>query len=407
MKLFSPRRRLALLFGVALCAAVAPRPAGAQSGTPGVSESEIRLGQTMPYSGPASSYGTIGRVEQAYFRMLNEHGGINGRKVNLLSLDDGYSPPKTVEQVRKLVESEDVLAIFDPLGTAPNSAIQKYLNAHKVPQLFISSGSSRFNDPKQFPWTMPWLPSYEAEAYDLARHLLKVRPNAKLAVLYQNDDIGKDYLHGIDRALGDKAAQMVVAKASYEVTDATIDSQIVALQGSGADALFTVATPKFEAQAIRKVSEIGWHPLYLTSDIGSSIGTVLKPAGVEKAVGMLTGAYVRDPTDPTTQATAGYQEWLAFMKQYYPEGDITDFNNVIGYSIAQTMVQTLKQCGATLTREAVMREAANLHDLVLPMVMPGLVINTSPTDYQPLKGVRLMRFDGQHWALIEDQETAR
>jgi branched-chain amino acid transport system substrate-binding protein len=388
-----------MLTAAALCL-VATQAAEAAD-PPGVTATEIKIGQTMPYSGPASSYGTIGKVEQAFFKMINEQGGVNGRKINLISLDDGYSPPKTVEQTRKLLESEGVLLIFDPLGTAPNSAIQKYLNSKKVPQLFISSGSSRFNDPKHFPWTMPWLPSYEAEGYDFGAYLLKNKPAAKIAILYQNDDIGKDYIHGVERALGDKAAKMIVAKASYEVTDATVESQVVTLQGSGADTLISVATPKFAAQAIRKIHDIGWKPLHLTSDIGSSIGAVLKPAGVEKAVGMITGAYVRDPTDPATQATDGYKAWLAFMKKYYPDGDTTDLNNVIGYSIAQTLVQTLKQCGNDLSRENVMRQAANLHDLVLPMVMPGLVINTSPTDYQPLKSVRLMRFDGEHWVVIE------
>src|SRR6185312_5402465 len=363
-----PTRRAVMLTAVALCLVAAH---GAEAADPpGVTATEIKLGQTMPYSGPASSYGTIGKVEQAYFKMLNEQGGVNGRKINLISLDDGYSPPKTVEQTRKLVEREGVLLIFDPLGTAPNSAIQKYLNSKKVPQLFISSGSSRFNDPKQFPWTMPWLPSYEAEGYDFGAYVLKNRPSAKIGILYQNDDIGKDYIHGVERALGDKAEKMIVAKASYEVTDPTVESQVVTLQGSGADTLISVATPKFAAQAIRKIHDMGWKPLHLTSDIGSSIGAVLKPAGVEKAIGMITGAYVRDPTDPATQATDGYKAWLAFMKKYYPEGDTTDLNNVIGYSIAQTLVHTLKQCGNDLSRENVMRQAASLHDLVLPMVMP-------------------------------------
>jgi branched-chain amino acid transport system substrate-binding protein len=390
-----------MLTAAALCLVAAQAAEAADP--PGVTATEIKLGQTMPYSGPASSYGTIGKVEQAYFKMLNEQGGVNGRKINLISLDDGYSPPKTVEQTRKLVEREGVLLIFDPLGTAPNSAIQKYLNSKKVPQLFISSGSSRFNDPKQFPWTMPWLPSYEAEGYDFGAYVLKNRPSAKIGILYQNDDIGKDYIHGVERALGDNAGKMIVAKVSYEVTDPTVESQIGTLKGSGAETLISVATPKFAAQAIRKIHDLGWKPLHLTSDIGSSIGAVLKPAGVEKAIGMITGAYVRDPTDPATQATEGYKVWLAFMKQYYPDGDTTDLNNVIGYSIAQTLVQTLKQCGDDLSRENVMRQAANLHDLVLPMVMPGLVINTSPTDYQPLKSVRLMRFDGEHWVALEDK----
>jgi branched-chain amino acid transport system substrate-binding protein len=403
MRASTPTRR-AVLLAASAAFALAALPAEAADAPPGVTDTEILIGQTMPYSGPASSYGTVGKAEQAYFAMINDKGGVNGRRIKLLSADDGYSPPKTVEQVRKLVEQEKVLLIFNPLGTASNAAIQKYLNGKKVPQLFISSGSSRFNDPEQFPWTMPWLPSYEAEGYDFARYIARAKPEAKVAVLYQNDDIGKDYLHGIDRALGaDKAAKMVIAKASYEVTDSTIDSQVLSLQASGADTLVMVATPKFAAQTIRKVNEIGWKPLFLTSNIGSSIGTVLKPVGVEKAVGMITGSYVLDPTDPAAQATEGFKDYAAFMTKYYPEGDITDFNNAIGYSIAQTLVQVLKQAGNDLSRENIMREAANLHDFVPPMVQPGLVINTGPKDYQPLKGVRLMRFDGEHWVMMPDQ----
>jgi branched-chain amino acid transport system substrate-binding protein len=373
-------------------------PAQAQSTA---AANEVLIGQTMPYSGPASSYSTIGLVEQAYFRMLNEQGGVNGRTIRLLSVDDGYSPPKTVEQTRKLVEADGVLLIFDPMGTAPNSAIQKYLNAKKVPQLFISSGSTRFNDPKQFPWTMPWLPSYEAEGHDLAAYVLRSKPGAKIAILYENDDIGKDYIHGTERALGDKAAAMIVGKASYEVTDATIDSQMVSLKASGADVLISVAAPKFTAQIIRKARDLDWKPMHLISGIGSSIASGLQPAGLDNAVGIITGTYVRDPTDPAVQQTDGYKEWLAFMKKYFPDGDISDLNNVIGYSIAQTFVQVLKQSGADISRENIMRQATNLHDLVLPMVMPGLVINTSPTDYQPLKSVVLVRFDGKHWLPID------
>ena len=356
----------------------------------------------MPYSGPASSYSTIGLVEQAYFRMLNEQGGVNGHTIRLLSVDDGYSPPKTVEQTRKLVESDGVLLIFDPMGTAPNSSIQKYLNAKKVPQLFISSGSTRFNDPKQFPWTMPWLPSYEAEGHDLAAFVLRSKPGAKIAILYENDDIGKDYIHGAERALGDRAATMIVARASYEVTDATIDSQMVTLKASGADTLISVAAPKFTAQVIRKARDLEWKPLHLISDIGSSISSGLQPAGLENAVGIITGAYVRDPTDPEVQNSDAYKAWLAFMKKYFPDGNITDLNNVIGYSIAQTFVQVLKQSGDDISRENIMRQAAGLHDLALPMLMPGLTINTSPTDYQPLKSVVLVRFDGQHWKPLDE-----
>jgi branched-chain amino acid transport system substrate-binding protein len=395
--------KAAALAITALCLGLLVRsPAEAAAATPGVTADQILIGQTMPYSGPASSYGVIGKVEQAYFNMLNEQGGVNGRKIKMLSLDDGYSPPKTVELTRRLVERDGVLLIFDALGTAPNSATQKYLNARKVPQLFISSGSSRFNNPKEFPWTMPWLPSYEAEGHDLAEYVLRTKPDAKIGILYENDDIGKDYIHGIERALGDKAKAMIVAKASYEVTDPTIDSQMVTLKAAGADTLISVAAPKFTAQVIRKARNLAWKPLHLISDIGSSIASGLKPAGLENAVGIITGAYVRDPTDPATQATQGYKDWLAFMQKYYPDGNITDLNNVIGYSIAQTFVQVLKQCGDDLSRENVMRQAANLHNLVLPMVMPGLVINTSPTDYQPLKSVRLVRFDGEHWVLIEE-----
>ncbi len=379
-------------------AGLTPGYARAQGAPPG---KEILIGQTMPYSGPASSYSTIGLVEQAYFTMINEQGGVNGRPIRLLSVDDGYSPPKTVEQTRKLVENDGVLLIFDAMGTAPNSAIQKYLNAKKVPQLFISSGSARFNDPKQFPWTMPWLPSYEAEGHDLAAYVLRTRPDAKIAILYENDDIGKDYIRGAERALGDKAASMIVGKASYEVTDATIDSQMVTLKATGADTLISVAAPKFTAQVIRKARDLDWKPLHLISDIGSSIASGLQPAGLENAVGIVTGAYVRDPTDPETQASEAYKTWLAFMQKYFPAGNITDLNNVIGYSIAQTFVQVLKQSGDDLSRENIMRQAANLHDLKLPMVMPGLVINTSPTDYQPLKSVVLVRFDGQHWKPLD------
>jgi ABC-type branched-subunit amino acid transport system substrate-binding protein len=393
------RKALMVLLGLALAM---PAAAAEKKYGPGVTDTEIKIGQTMPYSGPASAYGTIGRSEAAYFAMINDQGGINGRKINLISLDDGYSPPKTVEQVRRLVESDNVLAIFNPLGTAANSAIQKYLNVKKVPQLFLSSGSSRFNDPEHFPWTMPWLPSYAAEGRSAIEFIMKQRPNAKIAVLYQNDDLGKDYLRGIHEALGDKAKSVIVAEKSYEVTDPTVDSTIITLMDSGADTFVNISIPKFAAQAIRKAYDIGWKPYQFVASIGSSISSVMVPAGVERSTGIITGAYVRDPTDPTAQKTKEFADWVAFMKKYYPDGDLKDLNNVIGYSIAQTFVQVLKQAGDNLTRENIMKEAANLRELVLPMVAPGLVINTGPKDYQPLEATRFMRFDGEHWVLLDD-----
>jgi len=367
---------------------------------PGVTDTEIKIGQTMPYSGPASAYGTAGRAEAAYFSMLNEQGGINGRKIKLISLDDGYSPPKTVEQIRKLVEEEKVLLIFNPLGTAPNSAIQKYLNQKRVPQLFLSSGATRFNDPKNYPWTMGWLPNYIVEGRAATQFMTKGRPDAKIAVLYQNDDLGKDYLRGIREGLGERAKSMIVAEASYEVTDATVDSQIIALKG--ADTFMNLATAKFAAQAIRKVHDLGWKPNHYVISLSSSIGSVLRPAGFEQSAGIFSGAIFRDPSDPETMKTKAYNDYVAFMRKYLPDGDPTDLSNVTGYSIAQTFVQVLRQAGENLTRENIMREAANLKDLALPMLLPGLSISTGPSDYEPLKAIRPVRFDAGRWSLIEE-----
>jgi branched-chain amino acid transport system substrate-binding protein len=364
---------------------------------PGASDTEIKIGQTQPYSGPASAYGTIGKAEVAYIKMINEQGGINGRKVNLISLDDGYSPPRTVEQIRRLVEEEEVLFTFQTLGTPPNTAIQKYMNAKKVPQLFVATGATKWGDPQHFPWTMGWQPTYQHESHIYARYLLQNKPNAKVGILYQNDDYGKDYVKGFKDGLGDKAAKMIVAEVSYEVTDPSVDTQIVSLQGSGADVFFNVTTPKFAAQAIRKAYDTGWRPLHLINNVSISIAAVLQPAGLEKAVSLISIAFYRDPTDPAWKDDKAVKDYYAFMKKYYPDGNPDDALNAYGYSVAQTLVQTLKQCGDNLTRDNVMREAANLKDLELPMLLPGIKLNTSPTDFYPIEQVQLIRFDGKSW----------
>ncbi|HYA59286.1 MAG TPA: ABC transporter substrate-binding protein [Burkholderiaceae bacterium] len=364
---------------------------------PGVTDTEIKIGNTMPYSGPASAYGTIGKTEAAYFKMLNEEGGVNGRKINFISLDDGYSPPKTVEMARQLVEQDNVLLLFDTLGTPPNSAIQKYLNAKKVPQLFVASGAAKWNDPRDYPWTMGFQPNYQTEAAIYARHILQTKPNAKIGVLYQNDDFGKDYLKGLREGLGDKAAKMVVAEASYEVTDPTIDSQIVQLQASGADVFLNVTTPKFAAMAIRKAYDIGWKPVQYLTNVSSSVAAVLTPAGLEKSIGLISSQYGKDPTDPQWQNDPTMNQWRAFMKKYYPEGNLGDNNNVFGYAVARTLVQVLKQCGDNLTRENVMKQAANLKNFDPGTNLPGILINTSTTDYAPIQAVQLTKFDGKEW----------
>jgi len=369
---------------------------------PGVSDTEIRIGQTMPYSGPASSYGTVGKAELAYFAKINAEGGINRRKITLVSLDDGYSPPRTVEQTRKLVEQDQVLLLFSSLGTPTNAAVQKYLNVKQVPQLFCATGGSEFGDPQHFPWTMGWRPNYRSEARVYAKYILKTRPSAKIAVLYQNDDLGKDYLKGLHEGLGDKASGMIVSEVSFEVTDPTVDSQIVTLQASGADTFLNFSTPKASAQAIRKVYDLGWRPMHLVTNVGSSVATVLKPAGLDKSVGLLTAAFLKDPTDKQWQNDPGYRDWLAWMKQYYPEGDTTDFYNVYGYGLAQTLVHVLKQSGDDLTRENVMRQAASLKNLSLPMLLPGARVNTTATDYYPIKQMWIQRFDGKQWVLFGD-----
>jgi branched-chain amino acid transport system substrate-binding protein len=367
---------------------------------PGVTDTEIKIGNTNPYSGPASSYGINGKVHAAYFAMINERGGINGRKINYVSRDDAYSPPKTVELVRQLVEQDKVFVLFAPLGTPPNMSIHGYLNENKVPQLFVATGADQWNDPKHFPWTMMWLPSYGIESRIYANYMLKNLPNAKIAVLYQNDDYGKDYLNGLRAGLGDKAGKMIVATQSYETTDPTIDSQVVALRGSGADVLLTAAIPKFAAQTVRKVYDIGWRPTHFLNSVGNSVGTVMKPAGLEKGIGIISASFYKDPTDPQWQDTPEYKEWLAFMNSHGLSGNIADSQSVIGYSYAQTMVEVLKLCGDNLTRENLMKQAANLHNLKLPMLLPGITLNTSADDFDPIKQMQLEKFDGTTWKVF-------
>jgi branched-chain amino acid transport system substrate-binding protein len=369
---------------------------------PGASDTEIKIGNTMPYSGPASAYGAIGKTETAYFAMFNEQGGINGRKINFISRDDGYSPPKTVEQVRQLVEQDQVLFLFNTLGTPPNTAIQGYLNDNKVPQLFVATGADKWNDPKHFPWTMGWQPSYRIEARIYGRYILKNLPDAKIAILYQNDDFGKDYLIGLREGLGDKADKMIVAVKTYETTDPTVDSQIVALQGSGADVLVTAAIPKFAAQAIRKVYDIGWKPTHFLTNVSISVGAVFKPAGPEKGIGIISAGYEKDPTDAQWQDTADFKEWLAFMKKYNTAGNVADGNTITGYAVAYTLVAVLKACGDNLTRENIMKQAANLHDLKVPMLLPGVTVSTGADDFAPIKQMQLQKFDGETWKLFGD-----
>jgi branched-chain amino acid transport system substrate-binding protein len=379
-----------------MLATVAPVQAEKKYG-PGVTDTEIKIGQTMPYSGPGSTYGTIGKTEAAYFKMINDQGGINGRKINLISLDDGYSPPKTVEQTRRLVEEESVLLTFQSLGTAHNTAVQKYMNAKQVPQLFVATGATKWGDPEHFPWTMGWQPPYQHESHIYAKYLLKNKPDAKVAILYQNDDFGKDYLKGFKDGLGDKAVKMIVAEVSYEPTDPTIDSQIVSLQASGADVLFVAAIPKFAAQSIRKVFDIGWRPLYMLTNVSSSIATVLQPAGLEKSVGVVSSAYIKDPTDPAWKDDKAVKDYVSLMRKYYPDGNPDDFANLYGYAAAQTLAQVLRQCGDDLSRDNVLRQAANLKEFEVAGLLPGIRINTSPTDYFPIEQLQLMRFDGKRW----------
>jgi branched-chain amino acid transport system substrate-binding protein len=362
----------------------------------GANDKEIKIGHINPYSGPASAYGTIGKSIAAWFEKVNAEGGINGRKIKFISLDDGYSPPKTVEQARKLVEQEEVLALFQPLGTPPNSAIHKYMNQRKVPQLFVATGATKWGDPKNFPWTMGWQPNYQSEAKIYAEHILETSPNAKIAVLYQNDDYGKDYLKGFEDGLGARAKSMIVSKQSYEVTDPTIDSQMNSLKASGADTFFNITTPKFAAQAIKKAAEIGWKPTHYLNQVSASVGAVLTPAGLGNSVGIISTQYFKDPTDPQWLNDPAMNEWREFMKKYYPTGDLNDAFNVYGPLVAQTLVQVLKQAGNDLTRGNVMRQAASL-DMTLPLLLPGVNLKTSADDFYPIEREQLVRFDGKAW----------
>uniref|UniRef100_A0A8J4M6Q5 Branched-chain amino acid ABC transporter substrate-binding protein n=1 Tax=Acidicaldus sp. TaxID=1872105 RepID=A0A8J4M6Q5_9PROT len=364
---------------------------------PGVSATEIKIGNTMPYSGPASAYGTIGHAETAYFKMINDKGGINGRKIVYLTEDDAYSPPKTVEQTRMLVEQEGVAFMFNGLGTPTQTAVQKYLNMKKIPQLFISTGADKWGNYKEFPWTMGWQPSYRIEGQIYAKYILKNKPAAKIAVIYQNDDFGKDYVNGVKDILGADYAKMVVKEATYETSDPTTDSQVVGLQSAGADTLLTFATPKFAAQIIRKVYDINWHPLHFLTNVSISVGSVIKPAGVEKAVGIVTSTYIKDDSDPAWANDPGLNEWRVFMDKYMPGADHTETNYIFAYGISFTLAQVLRQCGNDLTRENIMRQATNIHDLEVPVLLPGIRVNTSPTNYHPLRQLQLARWNGKTW----------
>jgi len=394
------------LIALAACAAVLSVSAAnaEKKYDPGASDTEIRIGNIMPYSGPASSYAVIGKTEAAYFDKVNAEGGINGRMIKFITYDDGYSPPKAIEQARKLVEGDEVLLVFQSLGTPSNSAIQKYMNAKKVPQLFVASGATKWGDPKNFPWTIGWQPNYQSEGRIYARYILDHYPDAKIAVFWQNDDAGKDQVKGLRDGLGDKAS-MIIADKSYEVSDPSIDSQIVALRDSGADTFFSWAAPKGSAQAIRKVGELGWKPRFFLANVSASVAGVLKPAGLQYAKDIISTAYLKDPTDPTWKDDPGVKTWQAFMEKYYPTGDRVDLNNVYGYAAAQTLVQVLRQCGDDLTRENVMKQAANLKNFSSDVMLPGIKINTSPDDFFPIEQMQLMKFDGEAWHLFGDVIT--
>jgi branched-chain amino acid transport system substrate-binding protein len=391
------KRFLALLLALGLTSLVAPG-AGAQT-VVGVTATEIKVGNTNPYSGPASAYGTIGKAIGAYFKKVNDEGGVNGRKINYITYDDGYSPPKTVEMVRKLVEQDQVALLFQTLGTPPNSAIHRYMNQQKTPHLFVATGATKWNDPKTFPWTMGFQPNYQTEGRVYAAHMLKNTPDAKVGILYQNDDYGKDYLKGFEDALTEAGKKnLIVLRQSYEVTDPTIDSQIVNLKNSGATVFFNITIPKFAVQAIKKAHDIGWKPVHYLNNVSSSLSTVLKPAGLEASKGLVTALYMKEVTDPKWRNDKGYLEWVAWMKKYYPEGALDDQANGYGYNVAILMTHVLKQCGNDLSRENIMRQAANIKDLELPLLIPGIKINTSPTDFAPIEQEQLARFDGEKWA---------
>jgi branched-chain amino acid transport system substrate-binding protein len=392
------KRYLAIALVVSPGLSLVAGPAAAQ--TPGVTATEIKIGNINPYSGPASAYGTIGKTIGAYFKKVNDEGGINGRKIAYITYDDAYSPPKALEMTRKLVESDQVLLIFQPLGTPSNTAIQKYMNQKKAPQLFTATGATKFGDPKNYPWTMLWNPSYQAEAKIYAQYVLKNLPDAKLGILLQNDDFGKDYVQGLKDGLGEAAKKLIVMEQTYEVTDPTVDSQIVNLKNSGANVFLNITTPKAAVQSIKKAHDIGWKPVHLLNINSTSVGSVLKVAGVEASKGIISAIYAKDPTDPQWKTDAGMKDYFAFMKKYYPEGNPDDWFNLYGVATTQTLIQVLKQCGTDLSRANVMKQAASLKDLQLPLMLPGIKLNTSPTDYFPIEQMQLAKFDGERWALF-------
>ena len=372
-------------------------PASAED-LPGVTATEIKIGNTDAYSGPASSYSLIAKTEAAFFKMVNDKGGVAGHTIDFISYDDAYSPPKTVEQVRRLIEEDKVALLFNTLGTPSNTAIQRYVNQKKVPHLFISTGADKWGDYQHFPWTMGYQPSYRTEAQIYTKYMLAQKPGAKLAILYQNDDFGKDYPAGVKDILGDKYSSVVVKEASYETTDATVDSQLTALQASGADVLLVAATPKFAAQAIKKVHDLDWHPMFFLTNVSISVGSVMTPAGAENGVGIVTTGYMKDPTDPAFKDDPGMNEWRAFMAKYMPSTDLTDANSVFAYGVSSVMLQVLKQCEGNFSRENIMKQAANLNDAPDPVLLPGIKVNTSPTNFHPIRSMQLQKWDGKTWA---------
>jgi len=392
---------LLVTLGFAGMLAIATAPAMAQKQyDPGVTDTEIKIGNTIPYSGPASAYGIIGKTYAAYFKMINDQGGVNGRKINFISYDDAYSPPKTVEQIRKLVEGDEVLFTFNTLGTPPNSAIQGYLNKKGVPQLFVATGATKWGDPEHFPWTMGFQPTYQTEGHIYAKYILQNKPDGKIAIFYQNDDYGKDYVKGLKDGLGAKAASMIVAEESYEVSEPSIDSHIVKLKSTGADIFYDVTTPKFAAQAIKKIAEMQWQPLHILNSVAGSVGATMRPAGFENSQGIVTSSYLMDPTDPQWKDNPGMKEWVAFMDKWNPSGDKTDAGNIYAYNVARTLVKVLQQCGDDLTRANIMKQAASIKDFEPGTLLPGIKVNTSATDWYPIKQEQLQRFKGETWELF-------
>jgi len=402
MPIISNLRSPAMLLATALVLASAGGAVAQKKYDTGASDSEIKIGNIVPYSGPASAYGTVGKAMAAVFRKVNDDGGINGRKVNFISYDDAYSPPKAVEQARKLIESDEVLLLFGTLGTASNSAIQKYVNAKKVPHLFVATGATKWNDPKNFPWTMGWLPSYQSESRIYATYLTKEKPQSRIAVLYQNDDLGKDYLKGLKDGLGSDAAR-IVAEESYEVAEPTIESHIVRLKSSNPDVVVLFTTPKFGAQAIKKLGEMNWRPgTVIISNVSASTATVMKPAGLDNSQGVISAAYAKDASDPQWDNDPGIKAFDAVLAKYLPEASRVDASALTGYNMAQTMVEVLKRCGDNLTRDNVMKQAASLNNLEQGGLLPGVKISTSPTDFQPIEQLQLMEFKGERWRLFGD-----